>query len=133
MKSAGAHPSKALTAVQVRAAREPGRYADGGGLYLIVDPSGAKRWLLRTFLKNIVTGDKPYSKNSRTAPEFIIVGQKDFEQEKARLIGFITKTQQLGADHFEGKENFSFGPMTAQEWNGLFYKHLDHHLMQFGV
>jgi len=74
-----------------------------------------------------------YAKNSRTAPEFIIEGQKDFEQEKARLIGFITKTQQLGAAHFEGKENFSFGPMTAQEWNGLFYKHLDHHLMQFGV
>lgn len=96
-------------------------------------PGAVKRWLLRTFLKNSVTGDKPYAKNSRTAPEFIIVGKRDFAQEKARLIGFVTKTQQLGADHFEGKENFSFGPMTAQEWNGLFYKHLDHHLMQFGV
>lgn len=51
MKSVGAHPSKALTAVQVRAVREPGRYADGGGLYLEVDPSGAKRWLLRTVVR----------------------------------------------------------------------------------
>ncbi|TDI81077.1 MAG: DUF4102 domain-containing protein, partial [Betaproteobacteria bacterium] len=25
-----------------------GRYGDGNGLYLIVDPSGAKRWVLRT-------------------------------------------------------------------------------------
>ena len=30
---------------------EPCRYADGGGLYLIVDPSGAKRWVLRTLVK----------------------------------------------------------------------------------
>jgi hypothetical protein len=28
----------------------PGRYADGNGLYLVVDPSGAKRWLLRSMI-----------------------------------------------------------------------------------
>ncbi|MET0530467.1 MAG: integrase arm-type DNA-binding domain-containing protein [Microvirga sp.] len=33
--------------MQVRALKTPGRYADGHGLYLVVDPSGAKRWLLR--------------------------------------------------------------------------------------
>ncbi len=47
MKSKGRHPDKALSAVQVKQVREPGRYADGNGLYLVVDPSGAKRWLLR--------------------------------------------------------------------------------------
>jgi len=31
----------------VRGAAKPGRYADGNGLYLVVDPSGAKRWVLR--------------------------------------------------------------------------------------
>src|SRR3954463_3168846 len=45
---AGRHPEKALTAVQVRSLQEPGRYADGNGLYLLVEPSGAKRWVLRT-------------------------------------------------------------------------------------
>src|SRR3954469_20288717 len=45
---AGRHPDKALTTVKVRALKVPGRYADGNGLYLVVDPSGAKRWLLRT-------------------------------------------------------------------------------------
>lgn len=43
----GRHPEKALTTVQVRSLKEAGRYADGNGLYLVVDPSGAKRWLLR--------------------------------------------------------------------------------------
>jgi len=44
---AGKHPEKALTAVRVRSLNVPGRYADGNGLYLVVEPSGAKRWLLR--------------------------------------------------------------------------------------
>ena len=44
---AGSHPDRALTAVKVRQVTEPGRYADGNGLYLVVDPSGAKRWLSR--------------------------------------------------------------------------------------
>ncbi|MEQ8964830.1 MAG: integrase arm-type DNA-binding domain-containing protein [Azospirillaceae bacterium] len=48
MKPRRPHPDRALSAVKVRALTEPGRYADGNGLYLVVDPSGAKRWMLRT-------------------------------------------------------------------------------------
>jgi integrase len=39
--------SSGLTAVFVRQKNEPGRYCDGNGLYLVVDPSGASRWVLR--------------------------------------------------------------------------------------
>lgn len=46
-KKQGKHPHKQLTAVAVRNLAKPGRYADGNGLYLVVDPSGAKRWVLR--------------------------------------------------------------------------------------
>lgn len=51
MKGRGKHPEKALTAMQVRNLNKPGRYADGNGLYLVVDPSGAKRWLLRVIVQ----------------------------------------------------------------------------------
>jgi integrase len=47
MVKAGKHPEKALTAMRVNKLSEAGRYADGNGLYLVVDKSGAKRWLLR--------------------------------------------------------------------------------------
>jgi Arm DNA-binding domain len=47
----GKHPDRALSAVRVRSITEPGRYADGNGLYLIVEPSGAKRWMLRTIVQ----------------------------------------------------------------------------------
>jgi integrase len=45
------HPDRALTAVQVRQIKTPGRHADGGGLYLVVEPTGAKRWVLRTVVQ----------------------------------------------------------------------------------
>lgn len=96
-------------------------------------PGAFKKFLLKTFIKKFVTDEKPYPKNSRTSPEFIISGHRDFEKEKAILTTNIEKAQQLGKDYFDGKDNFSFGKMTAGEWNNLFYKHIDHHLAQFGV
>ena len=37
----------ALTAKGVQAVSTPGRYFDGHGLYLLVEPIGAKRWKQR--------------------------------------------------------------------------------------
>lgn len=34
-----------LTVVQAKALKKPGLHSDGGGLYLVIDPSGARRWL----------------------------------------------------------------------------------------
>lgn len=96
-------------------------------------PNAFLRFLLKAFVKKGVVNEVPYSKNIRTAPAFIITERKSFEEEKARLITYLEHTLSLGRDHFEGKESLSFGPMTAQEWNNQFYKHLDHHLTQFGV
>ncbi len=39
--------SNGLSATFVRQVKIPGRYGDGAGLYLVVDPSGASRWMLR--------------------------------------------------------------------------------------
>ncbi|MEO8754293.1 MAG: integrase arm-type DNA-binding domain-containing protein [Casimicrobiaceae bacterium] len=44
------HPREALDALKVKRATKPGRYADGNGLYLLVDQAGAKRWILRTLV-----------------------------------------------------------------------------------
>ena len=45
-KQRGPHTEKRLSAAFVRSAL-PGRHTDGGGLFLQVDKSGARRWLLR--------------------------------------------------------------------------------------
>tara|TARA_R110002050_G_scaffold94765_1_gene197026 strand:+ start:3920 stop:4375 length:456 start_codon:yes stop_codon:yes gene_type:complete len=95
--------------------------------------TGFKKTLLKLFVKPIVVSEKPYKKNSRTAPQFLIADAKNFVEEKARLTDYLTKAQSLGESHFDGKESNSFGNLTKQEWNNMFYKHLDHHLNQFGV
>ena len=92
-----------------------------------------KKWLIKVFAKNIVVGDKLYKKNSRTTTEFLMTDKKNFETEKSRLIAYLIKTQELGEDHFDNKDSHSFGPLTKTEWSNMFYKHLDHHLNQFGV
>lgn len=96
-------------------------------------PKGFQKFMIRLFAKNIVVGPKPYKKNTRTAPMFVIADQRDFENEKKRLIEYLKKTQQLGAEHFNGKESRAFGPLSTHEWNTLFSKHLNHHLAQFEV
>jgi hypothetical protein len=96
-------------------------------------PSGFVKLMLKLFVKSLVVGDKPYKKSSQTAPDFIIKGDKNLEEEKARIISYIYQVQALGAQHFDGKESHSFGKLTTQEWNTMFYKHLDYHLGQFGV
>ena len=96
-------------------------------------PNIVFRTLAKLFAKSVVVGPKPYKQNSRTAPEFVITDQREFDTEKELLIGNINKVQELGAQYFDGKESLSFGALTKDEWNTLFYKHLDHHLRQFGV
>ncbi len=96
-------------------------------------PNGFVKFMLKMFVKNPVVNETPYKKNSRTAPAFLITDTKDFEAEKKRLINYIKKTQELGEAHFDNKESHSFGNLSKTEWNNMFYKHIDHHLTQFGV
>ena len=94
---------------------------------------GVKRWLLTKFVKPVVVSEKPYKKNGSTAPEFKVSPKQEFEKEKERLVNYLQKSCELGEAHFEGKESNSFGKLNKTEWNNMFYKHLDHHLVQFGV
>lgn len=96
-------------------------------------PNAFVKFILKTFIKGQVVGPKPYKQNGQTAPAFIIKDDKDFEAEKARLIAYLNQTMQLGEGYFDGKESHSFGALNVAEWNTMFYKHLDHHLRQFGV
>ncbi len=96
-------------------------------------PNAFFKFILKTLVKNKVVSEKPFDQSVRTAPQFIIKDRKDFNAEKQRLIDYVSKTQQLGEQHFDGLESHSFGKLNKAEWNNLFYKHIDHHLKQFGV
>lgn len=96
-------------------------------------PNPLLKFFLKKFVKNYVVSTVPYKQNSKTAPVFVIKDPRNFMLEKKRLIDFINKTQLLGENHFDNRESYSFGVLNKEEWNNMFYKHLDHHLSQFGV
>ncbi len=96
-------------------------------------PNFIMRFILTSFIKKIVTGETPYKRNGQTAPAFVIKDKKNLETERTNLIAYIHKTQELGASNFNNKVSHSFGRLNMNEWNNMFYKHLDHHLTQFGV
>ncbi len=96
-------------------------------------PNAIMSMVLKLLVKNLVVNEKPYKPGTATGPDFIIKDDRNFEVEKQRLIGFIRQTQALGESHFDGKASQSFGVLSKTEWNNMFYKHLNHHLTQFGV
>ncbi len=51
MKPFGPHPRQSLTPEFIRICSLPGRYSDGGGLYLVVTHRCTKRWVLRTMVR----------------------------------------------------------------------------------
>jgi hypothetical protein len=98
----------------------------GGGPWLM-------RFLARHFFRKSAVGEEPFKKNLPTPKTFIVADPRDFERERARLMAFIRAVHSQDAAAFEGRRHDTFGVLTAREWSNLIYKHLDHHLQQFGV
>jgi hypothetical protein len=91
------------------------------------------RFILKNLAKKGLVNESPLKKNSSTASEMIIKTPKKFNDEKAVLIDYINQFPEKGEQYFHLKDHPGFGVMTTQEWNNFYYKHLDHHLTQFGV
>lgn len=91
------------------------------------------RLLLRMFYKKTLTNEVPYKQNLPTAPAFVMPVDTVFQENQDRLILRIKELASMGRASFEGREQLTLGPLTSHEWNNLLYKHIDHHLRQFGV
>lgn len=89
--------------------------------------------LMGKFFKKKIFASESFKKNSPTSKEFIIVDDKDFEEEKAKLISYVKKCVESGTDVFSKNPHVFFGHLTIEEWDELMFRHLDHHLKQFGV
>lgn len=83
--------------------------------------------------KRQLASPKPIGKNLPTGPEFRIRDARDFAREQAGLVALVQRFQQGGpAALAQGPHPF-FGVLTTSEWDTLQWKHLDHHLRQFGA
>jgi hypothetical protein len=89
--------------------------------------------LVMPFIRSIVLGDGPFRRNAPTDPTFVVSDPRDFAAERARLTGRIDRFCQRGPAEAGRQAHPFFGALTGEEWGRLVYKHLDHHLRQFGV
>jgi hypothetical protein len=89
--------------------------------------------LLGPVVKRFALGnDEPMRRNSPTAPGLVVDGEVDFEVERERLVQLIDRFAAGGAAKCTTHPHAFFGKLTPEEWAELVYKHLDHHLRQFG-
>jgi Protein of unknown function (DUF1569) len=87
-------------------------------------------------IKPLVFGnDKPMRRNSPSTPELFTADptQCEFEHEREQLIKAIDRFVSTGEACCSRHPHPFFGPLKPDQWAILMYKHIDHHLLQFGA
>lgn len=80
-----------------------------------------------------IGNDAPMKKNSPTSPVLLVNDDRDLDKERARLSTLMDRFAAGGAAGCTAHPHTFFGSMSPEEWAVLMYKHVDHHLRQFGV
>ncbi|MBL8749915.1 MAG: DUF1569 domain-containing protein [Planctomycetes bacterium] len=83
--------------------------------------------------KKQLLAPKPWKQGLPTAPEFKITDERDFATEKQALLVLVKRFGEGGPAVVTKQPHPFFGPMTIDEWQQLQWRHLDHHLRQFGT
>src|SRR5579862_5065071 len=77
--------------------------------------------------------DEPMRRNSPTIPELVVQDERDLNTERDQLLALIDRFATAGPEGCTEHPHSFFGRLSPDEWAILMYKHLDHHLRQFGV
>ncbi|MCL6264912.1 DUF1569 domain-containing protein [Flagellimonas myxillae] len=101
------------------------------GKYKMKKPNFFMKLLFKSFKKGMYD-DKLWKHNLPTAKGFEVVDEKDFGPEKENLIALVNEFH-LEKDKQTWDPHPAFGHFTPNQWGQMQYKHLDHHLRQFGV
>ncbi|MEK4040985.1 DUF1569 domain-containing protein [Paenibacillus sp. FSL L8-0493] len=88
--------------------------------------------LIGSFIKSIFYNDKSVPHNMSTIPTILILDDRDFGKEKEILKQKILIFQSNGPEKCSSHPHPFFGKFTPEQWGKGIYKHLDHHLRQFG-
>jgi len=90
--------------------------------------------LIGWIVKPLALGnDEPMRRNTPTVPEIVVTDTRNFAVERERLLALVDRAAAAGPAGCTTHPHSFFGRLTSQEWGILMYKHLDHHLRQFGV
>jgi hypothetical protein len=90
--------------------------------------------LMGGLIKNLALhNDKPLRRNTPTDPSLVTKGSPDFETQRTTMLALVDRFHAAGPGGCSTHPHPFFGKLTPDEWAINQYKHLDHHLRQFGV
>jgi uncharacterized protein DUF1569 len=96
-------------------------------------PCAPKTTPLRYFpIKQLVVYWAPWPKGAPTAPELIARAPASWTTEITGLTALVDRVAARGPDG-PFAEHPAFGALTGRAWGVLMYRHIDHHLRQFGA
>jgi hypothetical protein len=85
-------------------------------------------------LKQLIVYWAPFPKNAPTAPELTVRAPAEWSADLADLQGLVDRLCTRGADpNAAWPEHPAFGRLSHRAWGVLVYRHMDHHLRQFGA
>ena len=83
-------------------------------------------------LRELVVYWLPWPKGSPTAPELLPSNPRTVEESKRELQRLVSLFAQRGAN-LQWPRHPAFGNLSRKGWGVLTWRHIDHHLRQFGV
>jgi uncharacterized protein DUF1569 len=90
--------------------------------------------ILGPLVKSKVLRDEaPAPRNAPTEKSLVVKDDRDLGKECQRLSALVERFCAGGPQGCTKHPHAFFGQMTPEEWAQLMYKHLDHHLRQFGA
>lgn len=89
--------------------------------------------VLGPVFKAVYTNEKPFSQNNPTDKKLVITDRRDFQQEQEQLRTKVRQFHDGGEPQCTRHPHPFFGSLSPQDWSRGMYKHLDHHLRQFGA
>ena len=84
-------------------------------------------------VKDRVLKTEVFGKNSPTSKEFLDNSDYDFEESKTELINYLKRFVKCDIESTKTQMHPYFGELPVKEWDMFIWKHLNHHLIQFGV
>jgi hypothetical protein len=100
--------------------RRPPRMLIGSLIGLLIKPVAFKE-------------SEPMRRNTPTIPGFAVSDTRDLACECEKLGGIIDRFAAAGPAGCTTHPHSFFGHLTPEEWSYWMYKHIDHHLQQFGA
>lgn len=83
--------------------------------------------------KKSLLSPKPWKPNMPTAPEFLVKEPREFARERETLVELVQRFTANGPEGLTKHPHPFFGELSVEQWDALMWRHLDHHLRQFGA